>query len=143
MTRFGQYTIGAMLVFAFIQLIPYGKQHSNPAVAKEPRWTSAETRGIAQRACFDCHSNQTQWPWYANVAPASWLVQWDVTQGRRHLNFSNWDQPGSDFDEAAQQVRQSEMPPWYYRSLHPEARLQNGERQRLIAGLETVVRAAR
>jgi len=57
-----------------IQLIPYGKNHTNPTVVGQPKWDSQQTRDLAKRACFDCHSNETIWPWYSNVAPISWLV---------------------------------------------------------------------
>jgi hypothetical protein len=61
----------------------YGRDHSNPPVRIEPRWDRARTRELAVRACFDCHSNQTRWPWYSHVAPISWLVQHDVEEGAR------------------------------------------------------------
>lgn len=70
-----------MLVIAS-QLVPYGRDHANPSVRDEPSWNSPETRTLAERACFDCHRNETDWPWYSHVAPVSWLVQRDVVQGR-------------------------------------------------------------
>src|SRR3954469_5582449 len=66
------------VLFGLIQLIPYGRTHSNPSVNVEPPWDSPRTRELAVRACFDCHSNHTKWPWYADVAPFSWVVQKDV-----------------------------------------------------------------
>lgn len=71
-----------------IQAVLYGRQHSNPPVVAEPKWDAPQTRSLAARACFDCHSNETVWPWYSNFAPISWLVQRDVDEGRRALNFS-------------------------------------------------------
>ena len=99
---------------------------------KEPAWNTPETRELAARACFDCHSNQTVWPWYSNVAPVSWLVWSDVVRGRKELNFSEWDRPQREAREAASTVRKGSMPPWYY----PWARLNATERQALIRGLE-------
>ncbi|MRR33844.1 hypothetical protein EG829_03970, partial [bacterium] len=64
--------------FIFIQAVPYGRNHDNPPVVREPNWDSPETRGLAKRVCFDCHSNETVWPWYTWVAPVSWLVYRDV-----------------------------------------------------------------
>ena len=52
-----------------------------------------EVRQILATSCYDCHSNQTKWPWYTNVAPASWLVENDVKSGRPTLNFSDWNKP--------------------------------------------------
>ena len=71
-----------------IQFVPYGRAHTNPPVTAEPAWDSAETRELARRACFDCHSNETAWPSYTSISPASWLAQRHVNEGRRELNFS-------------------------------------------------------
>ena len=78
----------AIVVFLLIQLIPV--KRTNPPVLSEPNWDSPETRALAKVACFDCHSNETVWPWFTKIAPASWLVYRDVTSGRRRLNFSEW-----------------------------------------------------
>ena len=131
--------LGAVAFAAAIQLVPYGRDHSNPPVTAEPQWDSAATRDLAKRACFDCHSNETVWPWYSHVAPVSWLLQRDVEEGRSKLNFSEWDKPQKEADEAAKEVREGEMPPWFYLPTHPEARLTDAEKQALIAGLEATV----
>ena len=128
--------VGVFVVMLVIQTIPYGRDHSNPPVRQEPAWDSQQTRALASSACFDCHSNQTNWPWYSNVAPASWLIQRDVDGGRQKLNFSEWDRPQPGADEAAEAVQEGDMPPWQYRPLHPGARLSSAERQALIQGLE-------
>ena len=78
-------------VIVLMQIIPYGRTHSNPPVTREPSWDSPRTRELARRACFDCHSNETRWPWYADVAPFSWVVQRDVDIARNVINFSEWD----------------------------------------------------
>ena len=124
-----------LLVLAVvIQLIPYGHSHTNPPVTKEATWDSPQTRDLARRACYDCHSNQTTWPWYSNVAPVSWLVQNDVDGGRRHLNFSQWDQPQRHAADIAEQIREGGMPPWFYLPMHPHAKLAPGESADLISG---------
>lgn len=127
----------AIGVFGLAQLIPYGGSQLNPSERSEPEWGSAEVRTLFFRACRDCHSNETSWPWYSRVAPASWLLQYDVDHGRSHLNVSDWQRsrPRQHGDDAAEMVRTGEMPPWYYLPLHPEARLSAAERERLIAGL--------
>src|SRR4030067_2438882 len=79
--------IGIVLIL-LIQLIPYGRDHNNPPVVIEPNWDSQQTRMLAKRACFDCHSNETIWPWYSNIAPASWLIYYDAIEARRNFNFS-------------------------------------------------------
>jgi hypothetical protein len=123
--------IGGLLV---IQLVPYGRDHDNPPVVAEPAWDSAQTRELAVRACFDCHSNETVWPWYSNVAPVSWLVQRDVDEGREHLNYSEWNRP-QEGEESAETVREGSMPPTSYLLTHPDARLSDAELAALTDGL--------
>ena len=122
--------------FIAIQLVPYGRDHSNPPVTGEPNWNSPQTKQLAKAACFDCHSNETVWPWYANVAPASWLVYRDVVDGRSRLNFSEWPAVGGGglMAEAAEIVTEGEMPPLQYRLIHGSARLSDAQRQELAAG---------
>ncbi len=127
--------LAVLVLFGAIQLVPYGRDHTNPPVKREPAWDSPHTRELFFRACKDCHSNATIWPWYGGVAPFSWLVRSDVDEGRRKLNVSEWDRPGNRGDKAAGEVREGEMPPWYYRPLHPEGRLTAKQREELIAGL--------
>ncbi|MGH0036387.1 MAG: heme-binding domain-containing protein [Myxococcota bacterium] len=128
--------IGSAAVAALlIQLVPYGRGHDNPPISEEPVWDAEQTRTLFHRACGDCHSNETTWPWYSHVAPVSWLVQYDVEEGREHFNVSTYDRPRQDADEAAELVRQGEMPPWFYLPAHPEARLDDAEKQALVQGL--------
>lgn len=122
-----------LALLVLIQLVPYGRDHSNPPVLAEPAWDSPQTREMAVRACFDCHSNEVIWPWYSNVAPFSWLVQYDVDEGRAELNFSEW-HTGQEGHEAAETVREREMPPRQYLWTHPDARLTDTERATLNAG---------
>ena len=130
--------IGLIVGGVLIQFIPYGHDHTNPAAAVEPQWASPQTRDLAVRACFDCHSNQTTWPWYSNIAPVSWLVQRDVQQGRAALNFSQWGTSGRGAGDASQQLQRGSMPPWFYVPLHPAAGLSDAEKQALIQGLNSL-----
>jgi len=125
--------------FLLIQLIPYGHTHTNPPVVKEPNWDSAQTRDLAKRACFDCHSNETIWPWYSNVAPISWLVVHDTEEGRSKLNFSNWG-TGRNQRDMVESVQRGKMPDPKYLITHPEAKLTPEEKQQLIAGLQAIAR---
>ena len=131
--------IALAVVLVAVQLVPYGRDHTNPAGRLEPRWDHAETRALAVRACYDCHSNETIWPWYTHVAPLSWLAQKDVDEGRRKLNFSEWGRPQKEAREAARTIRKREMPPWFYVPLHPDARLSAEETRALVAGLEATL----
>jgi len=129
--------------FVLIQLVPYGRNHENPPVQSEPAWDSPDTRALAKAACFDCHSNETDWNrWYESVAPASWLVQRDVDEGRRRVNFSEWDQGGKprEMEELWEVVQRNSMPPQKYLILHPEAKLTSAEKDLLIAGLQASTR---
>lgn len=128
--------VGLLAVFLALQLVPYGREHTNPPVRAEPAWDAPQTRELTRRACFDCHSNETNWPWYSHVAPVSWLVQRDVEEGRAKLNYSEWDRPQEETSESAEAVREAKMPPRGYLLPHPEARLSDAERQSLIVGLE-------
>lgn len=126
--------LGAALA---IQFVPYGRDHYNPPIVKEPRWDSPRTRTLFNRACADCHSNRTRWPSYANVAPVSWLVTHDVNEGREHFNVSVWGiQERNKGDEAAEEVEKGEMPMAIYTLMHPEARLSDAEKKALIEGLK-------
>jgi len=87
-----------------------------------------EIKGIFKRACYDCHSNETNWPWYASVAPVSWLVADDVEEGRKHLNFSEWGnltrkKIAHTKEEIWDEVKNDDMPLWQYSLIHSKARL--------------------
>jgi mono/diheme cytochrome c family protein len=123
-------------LFFLIQFIPLAGAKTNPPVIAEPVWDSSQTKALAQRACYDCHSNETKWPWYSNIAPVSWLVIHDTNEGRSKLNFSQWGQDRQEADEAAEVVEKGEMPLPIYLPLHPEARLTSEEKAQLIRGLE-------
>ena len=132
--------IGGAVLLA-VQPVPYGRDHRNSPVRQEPQWSGLETRALAKRACFDCHSNETRWPWYSNVAPISWVIQRDVNSGRSELNFSEWDRAQKEAQEAAKTVVNGEMPPRSYVALHPESRLSSTEQAQLIQGLQAIVGA--
>jgi len=88
--------LGILIVgFVLIQLIPVWLLQRNPPVSAEPNWDSPQTRALAKRACFDCHSNETAWPIYGRIAPISWLVTFDALAGRSALNFSEWNSRAS------------------------------------------------
>ena len=84
----GRGAVAAIALLAVIQLVPYGRDHRNPPVANEPAWDTPRTRVLFVTACRNCHSNETEWPWYASFAPTSWLVYHDVQEGRSQFNVS-------------------------------------------------------
>lgn len=127
--------VGAGIVLLGIQLVPVDR--SNPPVTGEIR-APDDVMSVLERSCWDCHSNETHWPWYAYVAPVSWLVAHDVEEGREHVNFSEWDAyDAGERDEALEEVvevmEEQEMPLGKYIRLHPDADLSAAERERLIA----------
>ena len=125
--------IGGAAAFLIMQLIPYGRDHTNPPVVKEAPWNSPRTRELAAGACFDCHSNETVWPWYSNIAPGSWLLYGDVSGGRENLNFSEW-QNNAQALGAADAVERKSMPPKTYSVAHKAARLTDAQRAELALG---------
>lgn len=134
--------IGVALAVLFVvaQLVPYGRDHENPTGAIEPAWASPEGRALVKRACFDCHSHETVWPWYSSVAPVSWIVQAHVEDGRKHLNFSAWDRAQKHAKHMAEEVKDGEMPMPPYLLAHPEARLSPDEKTTLMAALDALPR---
>src|SRR5262245_20075542 len=122
--------LGLLVVFLLIQLVPVNR--TNPEDRRDPG-APPEVMEVLQRACYDCHSHETVWPWYSYVAPASWLVVYDVNHGRHHFNLSNFadlsDKMKVDVRGIARQlVREDKMPLWYYNVMHPEARLTERDR---------------
>ena len=125
--------IGLAVLLVAIQLVPYGRDHANPSGGQPINWDSARTEQLMRGACMDCHSNETEWPWYSNVAPVSWLVQSDVDEGRGALNLSTDE---ADVQEMIETIQEGEMPPWQYKPTHPGARLSASEKRELIRGLQ-------
>jgi hypothetical protein len=126
-----------------IQLVPFGHEHTNPTVVQEPEWDSPRTRELVKRVCYNCHSNETRWPWYSSVAPVSWLTQRDVNTGRSHLNFSEWNNPQDQADDVVGEVQAGGMPPWFYVAMHPEAKLTREERTALIGGFQRTLNVSK
>jgi hypothetical protein len=128
--------IGGALVAALaaIQLVPV--ERTNPQVESDAP-VAAELKTVLKRSCYDCHSNETVWPWYSRVAPVSWLVANDVKEGRKEVNFSVWNQYGDNrkarkLKEVVEQVEGGKMPQWYYVFLHPEAKLSANEKELIV-----------
>ncbi len=121
------------LVFALIQLFP--TETRNPPVEQDVPATPA-ARSVLRRACYDCHSNETRWPWYSRVAPVSWLVAHDVRAGREELNFSTWNRYDTKhrielLAESWEEIVEGEMPPWFYLPAHRDAELSASDRASL------------
>jgi hypothetical protein len=132
--RLGHFILVAAVVLVGIQFIPMDQ--TNPPVLAEVE-ASANVKRVIERSCYDCHSNETRWPWYSQVAPLSWLITSDVNEGREHLNFSTWGRLSTEdrvekMEEIGEEVEEWEMPLWFYLPLHPEARLSAKDRDLLL-----------
>lgn len=125
---------GALVIIVLlvvIQLIPVSQ--SNPPVTSDIP-TSPAVKVVLRRACYDCHSHETVWPWYSKIAPVSWVVVHDVNEGREELNFSTWDRYSTQeqvkkLKESWEEIQEGEMPPWWYRGPHRDARLSAQDRK--------------
>lgn len=132
-------TVLALLIgLIVIQFLPSGLSRENPPVLAEPAWDSEQTLALVDRACYDCHSNETCWPWYSYIAPMSWMIAYDIREGRKVLNYSEWTPEAArdhTVEEAVDLVSKDLMPLRYYTILHPEADLSSVEKGQLINGL--------
>lgn len=122
-----------LIALIVIQFIPV--KRTNPASISEID-APADVKAIFRNSCFDCHSNETVWPWYSYVAPASWLLVSDINEGRENLNFSNWGNLDRSKqtklrEEIWEEIREERMPLWQYRILHPGSKLSQ-EQKNLI-----------
>jgi hypothetical protein len=130
-----------LAVFLLIQLVPYGWAKPNPPVTAPAPWTDPEAEAIARRSCYDCHSNETDWPAYSYVAPMSWLVRSDVESGRRAMNLSEWDEETADAArDADDEIEDGDMPLPDYLRIHRDARLTDQEATRLAEALDEMGR---
>lgn len=141
--------VGAGLAAVFVVIQFFGPAKSNPAT-DQSRVVNAHLQvpppvaSIFNRSCNDCHSNNTRWPWYSNVAPVSWFVIGHVNEGRRHMNFSDWTrlnqrEEGQMLKSICQEVTSGGMPLSSYTPMHPGSTLSAGDVKTLCdwAGAET------
>ena len=128
---------GAIGLFLLIQLIPFGHNRTNPPVVSEPNWSSPAARTLAKEHCFQCHSNETNWTWYANIAPGSWLIAFDVIEARDKFNFSDWNNNPGELDEMTEVIQSGEMPPIQYWIFHPNSKMDAQQKQELIDAMNS------
>lgn len=133
--------IGVLAIVTFIAMQVVRPDQHNPRI--DPAQTieaqthmPADVAAILNRACRDCHTDSTVWKWYGNVAPFSWLMVSDVNSGRNKMDFSQWTKLSKAQQEdrlkgICDEVTKGDMPLWYYRPLHSEARLSDADKQKL------------
>lgn len=132
-----------LLVFGLIQFIrPDRNLQTNPSRYDifHKTETNPEVVMIVQQACYDCHSNRTAYPWYASIAPVSWMISQHVKDGKKHLNFSEWtlysaEKQSHKLDEIVEVLQENEMPPQPYVWLHKEAAISPAKKERLMEWL--------
>lgn len=126
-----KYAVSAGVLLAGIQFLQPDRTNppSDPAAHFEAvAKPSKETSAVVRRACGDCHSNETVWPWYSRIAPVSWMIADDVKEGRAHLNISEWNRLSPEMSQKRMQQMCSEakeggMPLFAYKLMHPAAKL--------------------
>jgi hypothetical protein len=120
--------ITAVAIVAFFVVAQLFRiDRTNPPVESDVP-APPDVKAALRAACYDCHSNETTWPWYSHVAPVSWLLAYDVKKGREELNYSTWQQYDArrqqkKMNETVETLNEGEMPPWYYLAIHRDARL--------------------
>ena len=132
-----------LVTFIVIQFIPNTLTQENPPVSGEPKWDSPETRETFFKACADCHSNETRFPWYGTVAPISWMIENEVKNGRKHFNISEWDRRQQGGDKTADAVQRGAMPTGPYLLMHPRTNLNIEEKKKFVEGLMKTFRSTK
>ncbi len=133
--------LGVAAVLVIIQF--FGIDKTNPPVEASQDFLSianppAEIAALIKSSCYDCHSHQTKYPWYTNVAPVSWMIGHHIEEGREHLNFSKWGtypakKRAHKIEECYEEVEEGEMPMKGYVILHSEAKMSKEQKEQLIA----------
>ncbi len=141
-----------VLLAAFLVLQLVQPQRPGPQLPGDGRMTdhvsvSEDVEAILRRACYDCHSGETRWPWYSHIAPISWVIAGDVEHGRSNLDFSHWatdpyrePTPVQRLRWTCRETREEIMPPKLYRLVHPGARLSAAQRDSICAWTTRVLR---
>lgn len=124
-----------LAIFVGIQFVPVDGIGNNPP-ARFKIDAPPEVEAILRRSCFDCHTNETRWPWYSRMAPAAWLVLRDVKKGRARVNMSEWgdsdeEERTTDKENGWEQIEAGNMPPWFYLPMHPDGRLSDADKATL------------
>jgi hypothetical protein len=137
--RFDALAAVCILMAAQLVTVPHANPPARNEIPAPPR-----IEALLRRACYDCHSNETRWPWYSHIAPFSWWMAHDVAAGRREINFSEW---GSYYPATrmrklewlGRSLREQTMPPWTYCIAHPGASLSDEERTLLTKWVESEI----
>lgn len=134
----GSLVVSGLVVIGLIQLVPYGRDRTQPPITGEPQWATTATRTLMVSACYHCHASEVEYPAYAAIAPSSWAVQSHIASGRSEVNYQQFATNPGSADETIEVIRDGSMPPAYFTrfGLNPEAALTDEQKATLIAGLE-------
>ena len=129
MRKPGMIVLAIAALAVLIQFVPVDRTNPSGGGAIE---ASDAVRAVFVRSCYDCHSNETKWPWYSSVAPVSWVIARDVKEGRGHLNFSSWQDYSQErrrrlAEEIYEEVSEGKMPLGAYVFIHRKARVAPGD----------------
>lgn len=132
---------GLAILAALVVIQFFGIDKTNPPINQEEEFmalveTPPDVAKLLKDACYDCHSHETQYPWYTNVAPVSWWIANHIEEGRKHFNLSTWgaydaEKKAHKAEEASEELEKGKMPLTSYPPAHPEARLSDAQRERL------------
>ncbi|MCF8464297.1 MAG: heme-binding domain-containing protein [Flavobacteriales bacterium] len=137
MSKTKKILVPIVLILGLIQFIPYQRIEIPVDASAKFTTDNVEVQNILDKACMDCHSNETKYPWYANVVPVNYFLANHITEGTEHLNFSEWNSyPLEDQKHAAEEivevVEKKEMPMLFYWLIHWDAKLTDAERDALV-----------
>ena len=123
--------LSVVVLFVLAHFIPAEK--TNPLVTQDIQ-TPDDVKTILKKACYDCHSNESVWPWYSNIVPVKMMIAKHVVEGRKHLNFSEWDSYNDTkkehkLEETWEEIEKGAMPLSNYIPLHKEAKLSDEEKE--------------
>lgn len=138
--------LGILIVVIAIQFFPIDK--TNPPVRQEDDFIQLtdppeQIAAILRNSCYDCHSNETVYPWYTSVAPISWWIREHIDHGREEMNFSTWGEYDAEkkdhkLEEAVEMVEESEMPLPSYLWVHRSADLDEQQRKELAEWFSSI-----
>lgn len=131
-------SLGILILLIGIQFIPVKKNQSD-AIAdfSEIYNEKKEEISLLETSCYDCHSNNTHYPFYNRIAPVSWYLSKHINNGKKHLNFSAWSEYDNDkkahkIEECIEVLEEDKMPLWSYTLIHQDAKLSEGQKETLI-----------
>lgn len=138
-----------VLLAVFVIMQFFGIDKTNPKIEKAKDLIAmtnppAEIETMLRTACYDCHSHESTYPWYSNIAPVSWFLEDHIEEGREHLNFSKWgdyseDKANHKLHECEEEVEEGEMPLDSYTWIHGDADLSDAQRKKLATWFKSTM----